>query len=187
HLENGKVGLLVRADDLRFKLIAILERNRHFTRVVDNVVVGDDVALRIDEEARPKGVALLVLLRHALFLVLTFTELVFVLVEARQAAEWIEGAVALRSLHFGGNLDADDGGTDPLDQVSKAHGSACGRRDCDRFLSCRDRRYRRPRREHSHKTRRNANPASADSSNLHHSLSLTAFACATAKCDLDAG
>src|SRR6266404_2748138 len=51
YLEEGKIGHGVAANDLRWMLGVILEAHRYCAGLAGDVVVGDDVALRIDDEA----------------------------------------------------------------------------------------------------------------------------------------
>ena len=54
-LDQRDVGALVAADDLGRELAAIGELDRHFAGAVDDVRVGDDVAVRAHDEARPQA------------------------------------------------------------------------------------------------------------------------------------
>ena len=151
------------------------------------MVVGDDVAARRDEEARTERVALLIGFRRAFvffFATFLFAELVFVFVEARQAAEGIEGAVAVSHLDLGGHLHADHGRADPLDQVGKAHRRA-GRRRSRRSASAPSRAGSQRSDTHRDRSHQPAAKPTTASSKLHHSLSLTASACATSDANLD--
>ena len=58
-LEQREVGLLVGADDLGVELAVVGEADLHGLGVVDHVVVGDDVAVALDHEARAERHALL--------------------------------------------------------------------------------------------------------------------------------
>ena len=52
-LEKGQIGLLVGADHLRRQRRAIVGDERDLRGMLDDMVVGDEVAIRRDEEARP--------------------------------------------------------------------------------------------------------------------------------------
>ena len=52
HLEHGQVRCLVMPDQLRVAHLAIGEDDGNFLRPVDHMIVGDDHARRIDDEAR---------------------------------------------------------------------------------------------------------------------------------------
>src|SRR5690606_15261306 len=73
-LQNGEVGALVAADHGRLQLALVLEDDGDLLGVLDHVVVGDDVAVGADEEARARGLlpgqARLALGRRALLLFL---------------------------------------------------------------------------------------------------------------------
>ena len=51
HLEHGKIGELVDADDLRVQDAAIIQRHLDLRGAIDHMVVGDDVAVRRDDDA----------------------------------------------------------------------------------------------------------------------------------------
>ena len=51
-LDHGEIGRRVGADDRRLVGVAVPEPDRHRLRAVDDVVVRDDVAVRVDDEAR---------------------------------------------------------------------------------------------------------------------------------------
>ncbi len=51
-LQDRDVGLRVAADDLRFKPRVVVQNDRNFVGVLNDVIVGDDVPLVVDEEAR---------------------------------------------------------------------------------------------------------------------------------------
>src|SRR5262245_55766771 len=65
-LEQGQVRLLVGADDLRRIVLAVGQRDLDVGRVIDHVVVGYDVARRIDDEARAEGGHILALVALSL-------------------------------------------------------------------------------------------------------------------------
>ncbi|MCE3249353.1 MAG: hypothetical protein K0R41_3178 [Geminicoccaceae bacterium] len=50
-LQHGEVGVRIRADDLRLELAAVVQRDRHLVGVGDDVVVGGDVAMVVEDEA----------------------------------------------------------------------------------------------------------------------------------------
>src|SRR3546814_6935987 len=51
HLQQRQVGVLVAADDGGIQRSAVRQHDLHLVRVGDDVVVGDDVAARVDDEA----------------------------------------------------------------------------------------------------------------------------------------
>src|SRR5919199_236606 len=53
HLDDGDVGLLVGADDRAAQLLARLELDHDARHALDDVVVGEDDPLRVDDEAAP--------------------------------------------------------------------------------------------------------------------------------------
>ena len=57
-LEHRHVETRVLADDLRLELAVVRELDLHGVGAVDHVGVGDDVALRVDDEARAEGLLL---------------------------------------------------------------------------------------------------------------------------------
>ena len=58
YLDDRKVGLLIRADDLGIKRGAVAQLYRNRLRAVHNVVVGDDVAVLAHDDARAAACAL---------------------------------------------------------------------------------------------------------------------------------
>ena len=65
-LEQREVGLRVGADDLGVELAVVGEADLHLFGVVDHVVVGDDVAVVLQDEARAQRHAVLAALRPLL-------------------------------------------------------------------------------------------------------------------------
>ena len=55
HLEEGEVGGGIRADQLRLVGVLVRERHLDLLRALDDVVVGDDVAGLVDDEAGAEG------------------------------------------------------------------------------------------------------------------------------------
>ena len=51
-LEDGHVGVRIGADDLGLELTAVEQPDRHLLGALDHVVVGEDVAVGRDDEAR---------------------------------------------------------------------------------------------------------------------------------------
>ena len=55
-LDHGDVGLRVAANDLGGELAAVLQRDFHLVGVIHHVVVGEDVAVLGDDDARAEAV-----------------------------------------------------------------------------------------------------------------------------------
>ncbi len=55
-LDNGNVGLRVRADDFGVKLLLVVgQHDFDFVRAVHDVIVGENVAVFADDDARAEG------------------------------------------------------------------------------------------------------------------------------------
>ena len=123
-LEQGQIGLGIGADDLGLPGLAVIGLDPDLGGVLDDVVVGDDVTIGRDEEARAHGLALM--------------ELGHLAGQAEAAAEVLEelaelGGQAVKAgqlLHesvrvgAGGGLEGDfhrhHGGHDLFDEISEA-------------------------------------------------------------------
>ena len=122
-LDQGDVGALVRADDLGLEFAAVGQRDVDVGRVDNHVVIGEDVAVFGDEEARSRAA------RHgALFRLRRLRTLPRrgrllarrLEIRSEEPAEQFIGIVAAAHprtahRHGGGGADVDDGGVGFLD------------------------------------------------------------------------
>ena len=97
-LEQSHVGTRIGADQRCGKFVAVLERHRDVFGVLNHMVVGDEVAVRRNEETRPLRHRRMRMRRVPLAVGLTLAEPLLELLE-----EIIEGAV-LRQVWQPGNL-----------------------------------------------------------------------------------
>ena len=119
HAQHGEVCLGVLADQFRVQFAAILQDNLNCGRAIHDVIIGDDVAIFRDEEARAERTPFLGFRLFFLFLAALFHELV----QARHAAELFEELLHVcQAANFAlrGNIHADNRRLDLLDQVRKA-------------------------------------------------------------------
>ena len=128
-LQDGKVRLGVGAQQLGRKLGAVIQRYLDVDRVLNDMVVGDDDAVRADDEAGAErhGALALLLARHLLGEgdALIFEELAELLVHRRVAV-----GAGVGRLH--GRGDGDDGRLIGIDDRCEG---AAGRDDAGRFGS----------------------------------------------------
>jgi hypothetical protein len=120
-LDDGEVGELVDADDASLQDAAVVEGDLDLRGSVDDVVVGDDVAVRRDDDAAADAVLKLRLLRglHLLTTLSAGAAEAEELGEAgRQTLRSLLGALVVHAFggillgRLGGDGDVDDGGGD---------------------------------------------------------------------------
>ena len=114
HLQNGKIRQRIGSDDFRFKLLAVGKTHAHKVSALDNMVVGDDVAVAVDEEAGA-------LRLHAARRV--FKPVIRGGLAKAELEKLLQLAGEPAALNLALDQDADDGGADPLHKVSERQGA----------------------------------------------------------------
>ena len=143
-LQHGQVGARIGADELGVKLLAAVHYDGEFGAALDHVIVGDEIAVLGNEEARALGdrartviAATLAALGAAAVLVVKATELLEEALHRVVVGQILEAAAEHLNIGVGGRLDlgldanADDGRRHALDDVGETR--SLGRFDANRL------------------------------------------------------
>jgi len=130
NLDERDVRLRVAADDLGLELLAGQQLDDDLVRVLDDVVVGEDVTLGIDDEARPEALRLVGSPRLSEELLERFEELVerITLSATATATGSARDAETRPALHLLRARDVDDGGGEMLREAGEVGECDRGRR-----------------------------------------------------------
>src|SRR6476620_571730 len=124
-LEQGHIGARIGPDQGRGKFIAVLERHRNVLAVLNNVVVGDKVSVRLNTEARALRHGRMRVWRPVALAGLALAELLEEIIEGAVLRQvWQSGDIelVLSDLRVALNADADDRWSHLLRDVGEAQG-----------------------------------------------------------------